>query len=68
MPPPDPRAPLCSQAWAVPDFGWWTRLWPHFGTAFESRRGAEQQEKAYAQLIAAARAFAKQPDGLRRAQ
>ncbi|MBZ9593610.1 DUF4344 domain-containing metallopeptidase [Streptomyces erythrochromogenes] len=64
---PRTRAPLCPQAWAMLDYGWWTQLQPHFSAAFKSQ-GDERQKKAHAHLIAATKDFAKQLDELRRAQ
>ncbi|MGW6984078.1 DUF4344 domain-containing metallopeptidase [Streptomyces sp. NPDC054932] len=64
---PKTRAPLCPQAWAMLDYGWWTQLQPHFSTAFRAR-GDEEQKKAHARLIAETQALAKRIDEIRSAQ
>ncbi|MER6612156.1 DUF4344 domain-containing metallopeptidase [Streptomyces xantholiticus] len=64
---PKTRAPLCPQAWAMLDYGWWTQLQPHFTETFKDQ-GDKTQENARAQLIAETKAFEKQLDKLRTAQ
>lgn len=64
---PKTRAPLCPQAWAMLDFGWWTQLQPHFTEAFRSQ-GDKTQEKAHDNLIAETKALEKQLDKLRSEQ
>ncbi|MFE5007896.1 DUF4344 domain-containing metallopeptidase [Streptomyces sp. NPDC056696] len=64
---PRTRAPLCPQAWAMLDYGWWTQLKPHFSEAFRTQ-GDKTQENAYDQLIAARKAFEKELDKLRSEQ
>ncbi|NWF27518.1 hypothetical protein HW130_14805 [Streptomyces sp. PKU-EA00015] len=64
---PKTRAPLCPQAWAMLDFGWWTQLKPYFSGAFKDQ-GDKTQEKARDHLIAETKAFEKQLDELRSAQ
>ncbi|MFD5121382.1 DUF4344 domain-containing metallopeptidase [Streptomyces sp. NPDC058385] len=64
---PKTRAPLCPQAWAMLDYGWWTQLKPHFSEAFRNQ-GDKTQENAHDQLIAARKAFEKELDKLRSEQ
>ncbi|WP_189891058.1 DUF4344 domain-containing metallopeptidase [Streptomyces xantholiticus] len=64
---PKTRAPLCPQAWAMLDYGWWTQLQPHFAETFKNQ-GDKTQENARDQLIAETKAFEKQLDKLRTAQ
>ncbi|MEV6583257.1 DUF4344 domain-containing metallopeptidase [Streptomyces sp. NPDC051582] len=64
---PKTRAPLCPQAWAMLDQGWWTQLQPHFAAAFKDQ-GDKNQEDARAHLIAEMKAFAEQLDKLRTSQ
>ncbi|MFE7544530.1 DUF4344 domain-containing metallopeptidase [Streptomyces platensis] len=64
---PKTRAPLCPQAWAMLDYGWWTQLKPHFSGAFKDQGGKEQQH-AHDQLIAETKALAKKLDKLRSEQ
>lgn len=64
---PKTRAPLCPQAWAMLDYGWWTQLQPHFTEAFKDQ-GDKTQENARDQLIAETKAFEKQLDKLRSEQ
>ncbi|MFD4141648.1 MULTISPECIES: DUF4344 domain-containing metallopeptidase [unclassified Streptomyces] len=64
---PKTRAPLCPQAWAMLDYGWWTQLQPHFAEAFKDQ-GDKTQESARDHLIAETKAFEKQIDDLRRGQ
>ncbi|MEU2158713.1 DUF4344 domain-containing metallopeptidase [Streptomyces sp. NPDC019396] len=64
---PKTRAPLCPQAWAMLDYGWWTQLAPHFSRAFKDE-GDEEQRDAQAHLIAETKAFAEQLDKLRTGQ
>lgn len=64
---PKTRAPLCPQAWAMLDFGWWTQLKPHFNAAFKDQ-GDKTQEAARDQLIAETKAFAKELDKFRSGQ
>ncbi|MFD3437027.1 DUF4344 domain-containing metallopeptidase [Streptomyces sp. NPDC058685] len=64
---PKTRAPLCPQAWAMLDYGWWTQLKPHFRGAFKDQ-GDKAQENARDHLIAETKAFEKQIDKLRSGQ
>ncbi|MFJ3963542.1 DUF4344 domain-containing metallopeptidase [Streptomyces sp. NPDC090036] len=64
---PKTRAPLCPQAWAMLDYGWWTQLQPHFSEAFKAQ-GDEEQRKAHALLIAETKALAKRIDEVRSSQ
>ncbi|MEU9162703.1 DUF4344 domain-containing metallopeptidase [Streptomyces sp. NPDC048424] len=64
---PKTRAPLCPQAWAMLDYGWWTQLQPHFSGPFKST-GDEAQRKAHARLIAETQALAEKIDELRTGQ
>ncbi|SDO53284.1 Putative metallopeptidase [Streptomyces sp. cf386] len=64
---PKTRAPLCPQAWAMLDYGWWTQLRPHFSEAFKDQ-GDKTQENARDHLIAEMKAFEKELDKLRRGQ
>ncbi|MFB7257968.1 DUF4344 domain-containing metallopeptidase [Streptomyces nojiriensis] len=64
---PKTRAPLCPQAWAMLDYGWWTQLQPHFSAAFRAK-GDEEQKKAHARLIAETQALAKRIDEIRSSQ
>lgn len=61
------RALLCSQAWAMPDYGWWTQLQPHFPRAFEAQ-GDRARAKAHARLVAETRALADRLDEIRSGQ
>ncbi|MFG2416193.1 DUF4344 domain-containing metallopeptidase [Streptomyces goshikiensis] len=64
---PKTRAPLCPQAWAMLDYGWWTQLQPHFSAAFRAK-GDEEQKKAHARLIAETQALARRIDEIRGSQ
>lgn len=64
---PKTRAPLCPQAWAMLDHGWWSQLRPHFREAFR-KQGDQEQAAARARLITETEAFAKQLDELRSRQ
>ncbi|MFF4443956.1 DUF4344 domain-containing metallopeptidase [Streptomyces sp. NPDC001502] len=64
---PRTRAPLCPQAWAMLDYGWWTQLQPHFSGAFRAE-GDGEQKKAHARLIAETEALAKRIDEIRTGQ
>ncbi|MFJ3201619.1 DUF4344 domain-containing metallopeptidase [Streptomyces sp. NPDC086989] len=64
---PKSRAPLCPQAWAMLDHGWWTQLRPHFSDAFKEQ-GDKKQEESRTRLIEATKAFAKQLDTYRSGQ
>ncbi|MFJ6486412.1 MULTISPECIES: DUF4344 domain-containing metallopeptidase [unclassified Streptomyces] len=64
---PKTRAPLCPQAWAMLDYGWWTQLQPHFSAAFKAR-GDEEQKKAHARLITETQSLAKRIDEIRTGQ
>ncbi|MFE2148149.1 DUF4344 domain-containing metallopeptidase [Streptomyces sp. NPDC059456] len=64
---PKSRAPLCPQAWAMLDHGWWTQLQPHFTRAFKEQ-GDKEQREARARLIAETKAFAEQLDRYRSGQ
>ncbi|MFD5424385.1 DUF4344 domain-containing metallopeptidase [Streptomyces sp. NPDC127084] len=64
---PKTRAPLCPQAWAMLDYGWWTQLQPHFSEDFKNE-GGRSQEDAREHLIAETKALAEQLDELRTEQ
>lgn len=64
---PQSRAPLCPQAWAGLNYGWWTQLEPHFREGFEDQ-GTKEQKKAQAELIRETKAFAKILDQYRTSQ
>ncbi|MGA5561972.1 DUF4344 domain-containing metallopeptidase [Streptomyces platensis] len=64
---PKTRAPLCPQAWAMLNYGWWTQLKPHFSGSFQAQGGKEQQH-AHDQLIAETKALAEKLDQLRSEQ
>lgn len=64
---PKTRAPLCPQAWAMLDYGWWTQLQPHFSGAFKGQ-GDKTQENARDHLIAETKAFAEKLDKIRSGQ
>ncbi|MFG3475814.1 DUF4344 domain-containing metallopeptidase [Streptomyces sp. NPDC047980] len=64
---PRSRAPLCPQAWAMLDHGWWTQLEPHFSEAFKDQ-GDRSQERSRERLIAEMRAFGAKLDELRTAE
>lgn len=64
---PKTRAPLCPQAWAMLDYGWWTQLQPHFSPAFKAR-GEGEQKKAHARLVAETQALAERIDEIRSSQ
>ncbi|MFE6847143.1 DUF4344 domain-containing metallopeptidase [Streptomyces sp. NPDC057686] len=64
---PKTRAPLCPQAWAMLDYGWWTQLQPHFSAAFRAQ-GRKEQKTAQARLIAETEALAKRIDEIRSGQ
>jgi hypothetical protein len=64
---PKTRAPLCPQAWAMLNFGWWTQLKPHFSEAFKDQ-GDKAQENARDRLIAETKAFEKKLDEFRSGQ
>lgn len=64
---PKTRAPLCPQAWAMLDHGWWTQLQPRFSAAFKAR-GDEEQKQARARLLAETEALAEQMDKIRTSQ
>ncbi|MFE7099525.1 DUF4344 domain-containing metallopeptidase [Streptomyces erythrochromogenes] len=64
---PKTRAPLCPQAWAMLDYGWWTQLQPHFAPAFKAR-GDGEQKKAHARLVAETQALAERIDEIRSSQ
>ncbi|MCW7988796.1 hypothetical protein XF35_26955 [Streptomyces platensis subsp. clarensis] len=64
---PKSRAPLCPQAWAMLDYGWWTQLKPHFRGSFKDQ-GDEAQQHAHDRLIAETKALAKKLDTIRSAQ
>ncbi|HKC94658.1 MAG TPA: DUF4344 domain-containing metallopeptidase [Nitrospira sp.] len=61
---PKTRAPLCPQAWAALDYGWWTQLKPHFRETFRAE-GTKTQEAARKKLIAETKAFAEKLDEFR---
>jgi hypothetical protein len=61
---PKTRAPLCPQAWAMLNFGWWTQLKPHFSGAFKDQ-GTKKQENACDKLVAETKAFAEKIDEIR---
>lgn len=64
---PRTRAPLCPQAWAMLDYGWWTQLQPHFSTVFRAK-GDGEQKKAHARLVAETKALAERIDEIRSSQ
>ncbi|MGW5347335.1 DUF4344 domain-containing metallopeptidase [Streptomyces sp. NPDC004050] len=64
---PKSRAPLCPQAWAMLDHGWWTQLQPHFREAFR-KQGDKSRAEARARLIAETKAFAERLEELRKNQ
>ncbi|WP_260610545.1 DUF4344 domain-containing metallopeptidase [Streptomyces sp. WAC06614] len=64
---PKSRAPLCPQAWAMLDHGWWTQLAPHFSPGFRAQ-GDAAQRAAYDRLVRETKAFADKLDAYRRAQ
>ncbi|QES52055.1 hypothetical protein DEJ50_00770 [Streptomyces venezuelae] len=64
---PRSRAPLCPQAWAALDYGWWTQLQPHFDRAFKGQ-GDKEQAAARARLISETEAFAEKLDEIRKEQ
>ncbi|MFJ7297166.1 DUF4344 domain-containing metallopeptidase [Streptomyces collinus] len=64
---PKTRAPLCPQAWAMLNYGWWSQLKPHFSRAFEEQ-GDKTQESARDQLIAETKAFEENLDEIRSGQ
>ncbi|MFC9883951.1 DUF4344 domain-containing metallopeptidase [Streptomyces libani] len=64
---PKSRAPLCPQAWAMLDYGWWTQLKPHFRGSFKDQ-GDKAQQHAHDRLIAETKALAKKLDTIRSAQ
>ncbi|MFF1495334.1 DUF4344 domain-containing metallopeptidase [Streptomyces sp. NPDC058304] len=64
---PKTRAPLCPQAWAMLDYGWWTQLKPHFTESFKEQ-GDKRQGSAHDHWIAEMKAFEKQIDEFRSAQ
>ncbi|MFD7626726.1 DUF4344 domain-containing metallopeptidase [Streptomyces sp. NPDC059851] len=64
---PKSRSPLCPQAWAMLDHGWWTQLKPHFRKAFKAQ-GDMSQEEARARMIAEMKALAEKLDEIRSGQ
>ncbi|MER7819333.1 DUF4344 domain-containing metallopeptidase [Streptomyces sp. NPDC096153] len=64
---PKSRAPLCPQAWAMLDYGWWTQLEPHFSEAFREE-GDRAQQRSRDRLIAETEALAKKLDEIRSGQ
>ncbi|MFJ6632814.1 DUF4344 domain-containing metallopeptidase [Streptomyces sp. NPDC091376] len=64
---PKTRAPLCPQAWAMLDYGWWTQLQPDFNGAFKDQ-GDKTQKNARDRLIAETKAFAEKLDTIRSGQ
>ncbi|KOV10714.1 hypothetical protein ADK91_10830, partial [Streptomyces sp. XY511] len=64
---PGSRAPLCPQAWAMLDHGWWTQLQPHFTEAFKTE-GDKTRAAAYDRLVAETKAFAEKLDDFRTSQ
>lgn len=64
---PKTRAPLCPQAWAMLNFGWWTQLQPRFSRAFKAE-GTREQENAREKLIAETKALAECLDKIRTGQ
>ncbi|MEU3776887.1 DUF4344 domain-containing metallopeptidase [Streptomyces sp. NPDC032472] len=64
---PKTRAPLCPQAWAMLDYGWWTQLKPHFSKAFKDQ-GERKQREAHNQLVAETKALEKELDKIRSGQ
>ncbi|MFJ3927674.1 DUF4344 domain-containing metallopeptidase [Streptomyces sp. NPDC090022] len=61
---PKTRAPLCPQAWAMLDHGWWTQLQPHLREGFKAQ-GDQRQKEARARLIAETKAFEEKLDRIR---
>ncbi|MFJ3875947.1 DUF4344 domain-containing metallopeptidase [Streptomyces sp. NPDC090077] len=61
---PKSRAPLCPQAWAMLDNGWWTQLRPHFTEGYRAQ-GDAAQVKARARLAAETEALAERLDEIR---
>ncbi|MFG1665006.1 DUF4344 domain-containing metallopeptidase [Streptomyces sp. Y7] len=64
---PKTRAPLCPQAWAMLNYGWWSQLQPHFSREFKDQ-GDKAQESARDQLIAETKAFEENLDEIRSGQ
>lgn len=64
---PKSRAPLCPQAWAMLDHGWWTQLQPHFSEGFREE-GDRAQQRSRDRLIAETEALAKKLDEIRSGQ
>ncbi|WP_051807205.1 DUF4344 domain-containing metallopeptidase [Streptomyces sp. NRRL F-2664] len=64
---PKSRAPLCPQAWAMLDHGWWTQLGPHFTEAFRAE-GDKSRAAARERLVAETKAFAEKLDEYRTSQ
>ncbi|WP_432072990.1 DUF4344 domain-containing metallopeptidase [Streptomyces wuyuanensis] len=64
---PKSRAPLCPQAWAMLDHGWWTQLEPHFSEAFRDE-GDRAQQRSRDRLIAETEALGKKLDEIRSGQ
>ncbi|WP_240804224.1 DUF4344 domain-containing metallopeptidase [Streptomyces sp. A0592] len=64
---PKTRAPLCPQAWAMLDYGWWTQLQPHFSPGFKAE-GDGEQKKARARLVVETQALAERIDEIRSSQ
>ncbi|MFI1466616.1 DUF4344 domain-containing metallopeptidase [Streptomyces wuyuanensis] len=64
---PKSRAPLCPQAWAMLDHGWWTQLEPHFSEPFREE-GDRAQQRSRDRLIAETEALGKKLDEIRSGQ
>ncbi|MFG2191404.1 DUF4344 domain-containing metallopeptidase [Streptomyces sp. NPDC048639] len=64
---PKTRAPLCPQAWAMLDYGWWTQLQSHFTEGFKDE-GDEAQKNSRDHLNAETKKFEKKIAELRTAQ
>ncbi|MFJ6945001.1 DUF4344 domain-containing metallopeptidase [Streptomyces wuyuanensis] len=64
---PKSRAPLCPQAWAMLDHGWWTQLEPHFSEAFREE-GDRRQQRSRDRLIAETEALGRKLDEIRTGQ
>lgn len=64
---PESRSPMCPQAWAQLDYGWWTQLQPSFEADYEEEGDAEQAQ-AKDRLVAEMAAFAEIMTEIRLAQ
>jgi hypothetical protein len=64
---PKSRSPMCPQAWAQLDYGWWTQLQPSFHSAF-AEEGDAVQAQSKQRLLAEMEAFAEIMTEIRLAQ